>query len=107
MALLTCAEALFCLYAFVLCLRTPIARYKWLWVLFTLVGVTTLRFDWSSGHFAFVPLSAQFLFGVSATATPYGPWVLSVSIPLGAIWFLAKRRSLRAATTAPPPLPAG
>jgi hypothetical protein len=107
MALLTCAEALFCQYAFVLCLRTPMARHKWLWALFTLVGVTTLRFDWSSGHFAFTPLSAQFLFGVSATATPYGPWILSVSIPLGAIWFLARRRSLRAATTTPPPLPPG
>lgn len=106
MALLTCAEALFCLYAFVLCLRTPMARRKWLWALFTLVGVTTLRFDWNSGHFAFAPVSAQFLFGVSATATPYGPWILSVSIPLGAIWFLARRRSLRATTT-PPPLPEG
>jgi hypothetical protein len=37
-------------------------------------------------------------------AQPYGPWVLGLSIPLGAIWFLAVRRSLIAAS-APSPLP--
>jgi len=100
---LTVADMLLCLYAFVLCLRTPIARRKWLWALFTLLGVTTLRFDWSSGHFAFQPISVQ-LFSGSAMAQPYGPWVLGLSIPLGAIWFLAVRRSLIAAS-APPPLP--
>jgi hypothetical protein len=102
--LLACAEALLCLYAFVSCLRAPIARRKWLWVLFTLVGVTTLHFDWSSGHFAFQPISVQLLLGVSATATPYGPWILGLSVPLGAIWFLAVRRRLIAASV-PPPLP--
>jgi len=101
--LLAGAEALLCVYAFVLCLRTPIARRKWLWALFTLVGVTTLRFDWSNGHFAFQPVSVQLL-GASAFAAPYGPWVLGLSVPLGAIWFLAVRRRLMAAAT-PPPLP--
>ncbi|KRE88898.1 hypothetical protein ASG87_09545 [Frateuria sp. Soil773] len=103
MALLTCAEALFCLYAFVLCLRTPIPRRKWLWALFTLVGVGTLQFNWVSGAFGILPLSVQFLFGVSAVSAPYGPWILSVSIPLGAICFLARRRHWKAAAT--PPLP--
>lgn len=103
MLLWVIANAALCLCAFVLCLRTRIARRKWLWALFTLVGVTTLRFDWSSGHFAFQSLSVQ-LFGASATAQPYGPWVLGASIPLGAIWFLAVRRRL-AALSVPPALP--
>lgn len=100
---LTVADVLLCLYAFVLCLRTPMARRKWLWALFTLFGVTTLRFDWSSGHFAFQPLSVQ-LFSGSAVAQAYGPWVFGLSIPLGAIWFLAVRRRLIAASM-PPRLP--
>lgn len=100
---LAVVDALLCLYAFVLCLRTPIARRKWLWALFTLLGVTTLRFDWSSGHFAFQPVSVQ-LFGASAMAQPYGPWVIGLSIPLGAIWFLVVRRRLIAASV-PPALP--
>lgn len=103
MLALVIADVLLCLYAFVLCLRTPIARRKWLWALFTLLGVTTLRFDWSSGHFAFQSLSVQ-LFGASAMAQPYGPWVLGLSIPLGAIWFLVVRRRLMAAPV-PPALP--
>lgn len=98
------ANALLCLCAFVLCLRAPIARRKWLWAIFTLLGVTTLRFDWSSGHFAFQALSVQ-LFGGSIVAQPYGPWVLGLSIPLGAIWFLVVRRRLIAASV-PPALPA-
>ena len=103
MLVLVTTDVLLCLCAFVLCLRTPIARRKWLWALFTLLGVTTLRFDWSSGHFAFQPLSVQLLSG-SAMAQPYGPWVLGLSIPLGAIWFLVMRHRLIAAS-APPPLP--
>lgn len=97
------ADVLLCIYAFVLCLRTPIARRKWLWALFTLVGVTTLHFDWSSGQFSFQLLSVQLLSG-SAVAQVYGPLVLGLSIPLGAIWFLIVRRRLIAAST-PPPLP--
>lgn len=100
---LAAADVLLCLFAFVLCLRTPIARRKWLWALFTLLGVTTLRFDWSNGHFAFQAVSVQ-LFSASAMAQPYGPWMLGLSIPLGAIWFLAVRRRLIVAS-APPPLP--
>lgn len=97
------ADTLLCLYAFVLCLRSPITRRKWLWAVFTLLGVTTLHFDWNSGHFAFQALSVQ-LFSGSAMAQPYGPWVLSLSIPLGAIWFLVVRRRLVAASV-PPALP--
>lgn len=103
MLLWVTADAALCLYAFVLCLRTRMARHKWLWALFTLVGVTTLRFDWSSGHFAFQSLSVQLL-GASAVAQPYGPWILGASIPLGAIWFLVVRRRLAAASV-PPALP--
>lgn len=103
MLLWVIANAVLCLCAFVLCLRTRIARHKWLWALFTLIGVTTLRFDWSSGHFAFQPFSVL-LFSASVTTQSYGPWVLGASIPLGAIWFLAVRRRLAAASR-PPPLP--
>ena len=97
----------FCLYAFVLCLRTPIARRKWLWALGTLLGFVTLRFNWTTGDFDFQLLSIQ-LFGASGMASPYGPMIMGMSLPLGAIWFLACRSGLvanaRAAKAAEAPI---
>jgi hypothetical protein len=94
--LLACiAIPVFCLYAFVLCLRTPIARRKWLWALGTLLGFATLRFNWTTGAFDFQLLSIQ-LFGSSGVSNFYGPVIMGVSLPLGAIWFLVHRRELLA-----------
>ncbi|QNK02178.1 hypothetical protein [Dyella telluris] len=85
----------FSLYAFVLCLRTPIARRKWLWAASTLFGFATLRFNWTSGAFDFQLLSFQ-LFGASGFRNFYGPLIIGLSLPLGAIWFLACRSGLMA-----------
>jgi hypothetical protein len=38
-------------------------------------------------------LAAQ-LFSASATAAYFGPWIVSVSLPVGAVLFLIKRRKL-------------
>jgi hypothetical protein len=84
-----------CVTAFVLCLRTPIARRKWLWALGTLLGFATLRFNWTTGDFDFQLLSIQ-LFGASGVGSPYGPMIMGMSLPLGAIWFLACRSGLMA-----------
>jgi len=89
----------FCLYAFVLCLRTPIARRKWLWAIGTLIGFATLRFNWTTGAFGFQLLSIQ-LFGASSFSNAYSPTILGVSLPLGAIWFLACRSGLKATALA-------
>ncbi|MHA6205211.1 hypothetical protein ACXU4B_12365 [Dyella soli] len=93
--LLCIAIPAFCIYAFVLCLRTPIVRRKWLWALFTLLGLITVHFNWTSGEFDFQLLSCQLL-GASGLADPYGPMILGMSLPLGAIWFLACRGGLMA-----------
>lgn len=102
---LACVIPLFCLFAFVLCLRTPIRRRKWLWAIFTLLGVTTLRVNWTTGHFAVQLLSVQ-LFGASVMRPLYGAWIVAISFPLGAIIFLLRRRALmRLAAATPPDLP--
>lgn len=91
--LLCCVSTLLCLTAFVLCLRAPMRRRKVWWALFTLVGFVTLHFNWTTGQGDVQPISFQ-LFGASAFASPYGPWTLGVSIPVGAIWFLIRRKKL-------------
>lgn len=104
--LLACASPLVCLTAFVSCLRTRMRRRKVWWALFTLIGFGTLTFNWTTGQLGLQVLSVQ-VFGASAFATPYGPWILGVSLPVGAIWFLLWRKRLTATAEdaeAPPAL---
>lgn len=76
------------------CVKTPMPRRKWLWVLFILFGVGAIQVNWTSGQFAFQLLSIR-LFGASAVAAgPYAPWIISASVPLGAILFWFKRKKL-------------
>ena len=98
---LACVIPLLCLYALVMCLRTPMRGRKWPWILFILFGFVTVGFNWTTGAFSVQPISFL-LFGASAFASPYGPWTLSVAFPLGAIWFLLRRRSY--VVVMPPPL---
>jgi hypothetical protein len=98
---LACAIPVFCLYAFIACLRTPMARRKWLWAIFTLLGVVSVHLNWSTESFSFQPLSFL-LFGAGATSEPYGPWMISIAFPLGAVWFLARRKKLRRQPAIPP-----
>ncbi len=74
------------------CARTPIPKRKWLWVIFVLLGIFALQINWTTGGINIQPVSAN-LFGVSAiTASPYAPWIISISFPLGAIIFWFKRK---------------
>jgi hypothetical protein len=83
---------LFILYALVLCARTSIPKRKWLWILFILVGFAQVTLNWSDGNVHINPLRVQ-LFGAGFwKAGPFAPWLLSVSLPIGAIVFLLRRK---------------
>ncbi len=90
---LVCVLPLFSLFAFVLCLTTPMRGRKWPWAIFTLIGIATVRFNWLSGDFSTSLISFQ-LFSASASRFGNGPWILGVSFPLGAVMFLLLRRAL-------------
>lgn len=77
------------------CLRTRIAKRKWLWMIFIALGFVQFTFNWTTGGLGVQPVS-MLLFGAGfVRAGPYGPLILQLAIPVGAIVFLAKRRSLR------------
>lgn len=100
MLALTIAVPVFILVALVLCIRTPIPRRKWLWVLFILFGFVQLQLNWTEGVMNVQPLSFL-LFGAGyARAGPAAPIILTVSMPLGAIVFFFKRRRWLAPATA-------
>jgi hypothetical protein len=84
--------SLLSLYALVLCARTRIPKRKWLWIVFILLGIGKFTVNWTTGQWGFMPLSVQ-LFSAGAVAPLYGAWMLSISLPLGAIWFLLRRKS--------------
>ncbi|CAJ0687453.1 hypothetical protein [Ralstonia holmesii] len=89
--------ALFQLYVLVLCFRTPIAKRKWLWLLFVALGITRFFFNWTTGDLSFQLFNLA-IPGVGAFAAgPYAPLILTFSIPVGAIVFLLRRRALVAA----------
>ena len=91
----------FTLYALMLCIRTKIEKRKWLWIIFILVGVGKLTVNWTSGQMYVMPLAFQILSG-GAMALGYAPWMIYVSLPIGAIIFLVYRDSISASSSDEP-----
>jgi hypothetical protein len=74
------------LLALVACIRTKLPGRKWLWCLFVVVGFGGFNLNWTTGEWS-LQLLAFRLFSAALFSTG-GPWMLSVSVPVGAIWFL-------------------
>ncbi len=83
---------LFCFFTFIVCLFTPIPRLKWLWALFVLVGLGGANFNWFDGSISFDPLHATLL-SAAYIQNPFGPVILSISVPVGAFMFWFRRRA--------------
>ena len=78
------------LFALVVCIMDRGLRRKWAWILFIIFGFTTWTLNWNTGEISFSLISLQ-LFSVSAGAELYGPWMIAVSLPAGAVWYLVQR----------------
>ncbi len=79
------------LYAFVLCIRTKMGKRKLVWLVLILIGVFRFTVDWTSGQWSVTPLTIQAP-PVIALASMYGPWMIEMTVPLGALAFLILRR---------------
>jgi|ERR1700677_567059 len=115
---LACAVPLFILYALIVCCRTKMKKRKWLWIIFIIVGFGGVTLNWTTGRLSssdatvrsndktvFIPFFSFYLLGAAAVrAAPYGPWMLTVSLPLGAALFLMRRKQLTYDPDQPPPL---
>lgn len=86
----------FIIYTIVLCIRTKMKR-KWLWIIFMLFGFGTYSFNWTSGLMGFMPLAIHLIPTSAFKRGPYAPWIISLSVPIGALLFLLKRRKIRKA----------
>jgi hypothetical protein len=65
-------------------------------MLFILFGIGGFAINWTTGETQLSALTVRLL-GVSLAGALYGPWILSVSFPLGALVFLLRRTALTAA----------
>lgn len=93
MLMLAVLLPIFILVTVYFCIRTPIPKRKWLWVIFILIGIGSISINWTTGQLG-LKLFLFRLLSVSAVASSsIAPWVLSVSVPLGAILFWIKRES--------------
>jgi hypothetical protein len=83
---------LFSLFALIQCIRTKVRR-KWLWILFILFSFGSISLNWGTSDLHFTLVQFQ-LFGAGCGQGVGGPWMLTIGFPLGAIWFLVKRKAL-------------
>ena len=84
--------AVLTVYAFVLCVRAKITN-KWFWVLAILTGVCRLTVNWTTGQWFFTPFSVR-IASINLSCSAYGPWMLQIYSPVGAIAFLQLRKRL-------------
>ena len=92
---LVLAVPAFILVCLVLCLRTPLPRRKWLWVIFVALGYGQFTMNWTTGEVGRRSISFQLLGAGAQAGGPYAPWFISFSVPFGALVFLYRRRQLR------------
>lgn len=92
--LLAACIPVFIVYTIVLCIRTKMKR-KWLWIIFMLFGVGKYSFNWTSGQMGFQPISFLIPGAAAFKGGPYAPWIISISVPIGALLFILKRRKIR------------
>jgi hypothetical protein len=85
--LLTLSVAALTLYSFILCARMKIGNKKWIWLPAILVGVCRVTVNWTSGKWFFTPLALH-VPPVEVSCSAYGPWMLQIFSPVGAIAFL-------------------
>ncbi|MGH9806787.1 MAG: hypothetical protein ACRD9W_05925 [Terriglobia bacterium] len=89
----------FIVFSVIACIRTPIPRRKWLWIVFILLGLGQFGLNWTTGETEIRAFAFQVL-GASVTwVGPYAPMMLAVSIPVGAIVFWLRRRTWHAPST--------
>jgi hypothetical protein len=76
---------------FALALRTPVPGMKWAWLLFILVGIVRVSFNWTTGTLAFSPMGIQVFGAAFSKPSAFAPLVITAAIPVGAIVFLVQR----------------
>ena len=68
-------------------------RRRWLWAIGCLVGFGVLSINWTTGQMSLRPIYFQLFSSGIMKVGLIGPWIISVSVPVIAIYVLLARRS--------------
>lgn len=73
------------------CLATPGVTWKWLWFIFIMAGIGSLRFDWLSQVVRFAPIDIRW--GAAGYFQQlFAPAIVYINFPLGAVIYWLNRR---------------
>ena len=83
---LAVATPAFMLWTVVRVFRMPGLEGRLFWALACLAGMGTLWMDWTSGITGFLPYSLRLMgFGLEKGPSPLSPWMVSLTLPIGAL----------------------
>lgn len=88
----------FILYTFILCLRLKFEKRSF-WLIFVLLGFIQYDMNWATGRLGLRPIAMVFFGSQFYHGPDFTPWVLSTSVPIGAVLFYWKRRKLNLPST--------
>jgi hypothetical protein len=88
------------IYALALCINTEMPKRKWLWIIFILVGFGTVEFNWLDGSLYYFGSYDGQKFNIISFKFPvvgfsqvlYQSLVITMTVPVGAIVFLLRRK---------------
>lgn len=77
------------LAAFIKVLRTPGLQNRWLWAAFALVGLFSFQMNWASGAMLVQWMALQIVgFWLTKGPSQFDPWMISATVPIGALLIL-------------------
>jgi hypothetical protein len=83
---LAAATPVFMLWTVVRVLRAPVLGGRLFWALACFAGMGTLWMDWTSGITGLLPYSLRLMgFGLEQGPSPLSPWMVSLTLPIGAL----------------------
>lgn len=88
------AFVLFKIVSLVVAIKTRLPR-KALWILFIIISISTFSLNWTSGDLGFRLLNFDLIGAGISRSGLVAPWIISVSLPIGAICFWIKRRNIK------------
>ena len=83
---------IFIIYTFIIFIRTPIKKHKWLWGFFILIGIIKFTLNWTTGYLHINLLSLNLLGSGFFYGNKFSPVFISIGLPIGAILFWLKKR---------------